>query len=47
MNINNLTEGLLIKNYKELITLLGEEVKSGNAKIRQMKDLEQYNKKFK
>lgn len=42
MNIDNLTEGLLIKNYKELITLLGEEVKSGNAKIRQMKDLEQY-----
>lgn len=42
MNMDNLTEGLVIKNYKELITLLGEEVKSGNAKIRQIKDLEQY-----
>lgn len=42
MNIDNLAEGLVIKNYKELIALLGEEVKSGNAKIRQIKDLEQY-----
>lgn len=42
MDLENITEGLIIRNYKELITLLGEEVKSGNAKIRQMKDLEQY-----
>jgi hypothetical protein len=42
MNLDNITEGLIVKNYKELVLLLGEEVKSGKSKQIQMNDFERY-----
>lgn len=37
-----LTEGLIIKNYKELCKLLDMKVKTGNSKIAQMNEIERY-----
>ena len=42
MKIENLHEGMVIKNYKELCALLEIEVFGGNQKRSQMKDLETY-----
>ncbi|RKJ33567.1 hypothetical protein D7X33_39100, partial [Butyricicoccus sp. 1XD8-22] len=42
MNINNLSEGLIVKNYKELCELLEVPTKTGNAKKSQMKEFERY-----
>ena len=42
MNIGNLKEGMVVKNYKKLCKLLEIEVKSGNTKISQMKELETF-----
>ena len=42
MNIENLCEGLIIKNYKELCVLLGIKVTGGDSKKSQLKDLERY-----
>ena len=39
MEINNLKEGMVLKNYKELCHTLGIPVASGNTKIRQLKTL--------
>ncbi len=39
-----LEQGQVIKNYKELCKLLNIEVKTGNSKIAQMKELERYYK---
>lgn len=38
----NLKSGDIIKNYKELCTLIREEVKDGNAKKAQLKEFERY-----
>ena len=35
MNINNLKEGQVIKNYKELCGLLDWEISAGNTKKKQ------------
>ena len=40
LRIENLTEGQVIKNYRELCRVLGIEAKSGNTKKGQIKDLE-------
>lgn len=40
MKIEKLTEGMLIKNYKELCALLDLPVKGGNAKKAQLKEIE-------
>ena len=42
INVNNLQEGMVIKNYKELCALLGENVKGGDSKKAQIKEFEQY-----
>lgn len=42
MNIKNLTEGMEIKNYKELCNILEIKVSDGNSKKKQLKDLERY-----
>lgn len=42
MNLENITEGLIIKNYKELCGLLNEPVKTGKSKQLQLKDWERY-----
>lgn len=42
MNIKNLHEGQLIKNYKELCKILEIEEKSSNSKVAQMKELQTY-----
>lgn len=42
MNIENLSVGQVFKNYKDLCNTLGEKVKTGNAKIYQLKELERY-----
>lgn len=34
----NICDGLVVKNYREFCRLLGEDIKTGNAKISQMKD---------
>lgn len=38
MNTDNLTEGMTVKNYKEMCKLLGEEEKSGSSKKSQLKE---------
>ena len=38
MKIENLKEGLIVKNYKEMCLLLGEEERTGNSKISQLKE---------
>ena len=42
MKIENLSEGQVIKNYKELCALLGIEPCAGNSKKSQLKELERY-----
>ena len=42
MNIENLKIGMVIKNYKELCSLLGVKTVGGNGKIAQFKELERY-----
>ena len=42
MNINNLQENMIIKNYKELCKLLEIEPKTSNSKKAQLKELETY-----
>lgn len=42
MNLDNLTEGLIVKNYKEMCNLLDVEVKTGNSKRGQLKEFERY-----
>lgn len=42
MNINKLKVGQVIKNYKELCTLLGIEPCAGNSKKSQLKELERF-----
>ena len=42
MNIKNITEGLIIKNYKELCSLLEIEPTTSNSKKAQFKELERY-----
>lgn len=42
MNIENLKEGMVIKNYKELCNILEVEYKKGNSKKSQLKELERY-----
>lgn len=42
MNIGNLSEGLIVPNYRELCSLIGEKVKTGNSKMAQLKELENY-----
>ena len=42
MKIENLKEGMVIKNYRELCGYLGWNVTTGNAKKSQFKDLERY-----
>ena len=42
MNTDKLTEGLVVKNYRELCSLVEEEIKDGNSKKAQMKEFERY-----
>lgn len=42
MNIENLKEGMVVKNYKELCKLLGLEPKKANSKKAQLKEIERY-----
>ena len=42
MDLENITEGLIIKNYKELCGLLNEQIKTGKSKQLQLKDWERY-----
>ncbi|MGU8679075.1 hypothetical protein ACV3Q3_13030 [Clostridium perfringens] len=42
MEIENLTEGMEIKNYKELCSVLNIKTKAGNSKKSQLKELERY-----
>lgn len=42
MQIDKLFPGLIIKNYKELCSLLGVQVKVGKSKILQMQELERH-----
>lgn len=42
MNISKLCEGMIIKNYKELCSVLSIRVCSGNSKKSQLKELETY-----
>ena len=42
MKIENLKEGMVIKNYKELCRYLEWNTTTGNAKKSQFKDLERY-----
>lgn len=42
MNLNNITEGLVVKNYKELCTLLDEPIKTGKSKQLQLDDWKRY-----
>ena len=42
MNIENLTKGQIIKNYKELCMLIYEKVRSGKSKQLQLKELKRY-----
>lgn len=42
MDITNLKFGDIIKNYKELCTLIQEEIKDGNAKKAQLKEFERH-----
>lgn len=42
MKVENLRKGLIIKNYKELCSLLNVQVKTGKSKQLQMQDFERY-----
>jgi hypothetical protein len=42
ININNLKEGQIIKNYKELCNILDIKICNGNSKIKQLEELKIY-----
>lgn len=42
MNLSNISEGELFKNYQELSNVLDQPIKTGNAKKAQLKDWERY-----
>lgn len=42
MKIESLFEGLIIKNYKELCSILEIKVEAGNSKKAQLKELERF-----
>ena len=42
LNISALTEGLVVKNYKEMCGLLGCEINTGNSKKSQLKNWKRY-----
>jgi hypothetical protein len=42
MDLTNISEGMIVKNYKELCDLLNVKIKSGNAKISQLKEVERF-----
>lgn len=42
MNIENLKEGMEIKNYKVLCELVGWNIEAGNTKVSQFKELDMY-----
>lgn len=42
MDTGKLEEGMKIKNYKELCELLGEKIKTGNAKVSHLNELKRY-----
>lgn len=42
MDTNNICIGLVIKNYKEMCSLLNEEIKAGSSKKAQLKEWERY-----
>jgi hypothetical protein len=44
VNIENLKHGMVVKNYKEMCSLLGEDIKDGNSKKAQ---IEEWNRYFK
>ena len=42
MYIKNLKENMIVKNYKELCILIGEEIKTSNSKKAQLKEFERF-----
>lgn len=42
MNCEKLQKGMVVHNYREMCKLLGEEVKTGNAKMYQLKEWSRY-----
>lgn len=42
MNLENIKKDMRIKNYKEMCSLLGENIKNGNSKKAQLKEWERY-----
>ena len=42
INTDKLTNGMVVKNYRELCSLVEEEIKDGNSKKAQMKEFERY-----
>lgn len=42
MNLKNICEGMVIKNYQELCKLLEVEAKTGNSKLAMLKELSRY-----
>ena len=42
LNLNNIKKGQIVKSYRELCSLLEIKVLSGNSKLSQIKELEQY-----
>ena len=42
MNINNLYKGQIIKNYKELCSLIDEKTKTSDSKLSQLKELKRF-----
>lgn len=47
MNLENIKEGMIIKNYRELCRLLEIEVEAGNSKKAQLKELSRFIKFYK
>ena len=42
MNLNNIETGMVVKNYKEMCSLLEEDSLAGNSKVSQLKEWERY-----
>lgn len=42
MKLENIKQGMIVKNYKEMCNLLGEKVMAGNSKNSQLKEWERY-----
>lgn len=42
MQIENLIEGMVLKNYRQLCEVLGEKIKGGKSKTLQLKELERF-----